>query len=374
MIKSLTLLIFSLHLLAETDIFDLAAKYNKKKSQVTNLEEKKRKTLSELYAIEKETNKIVLQKTELSEKELKLEAELKDLSKQVVKIEKDISEITPMLNERMAMVDQVNNLPWFYSFITSQSLIELDQIFESAAKINEKQGEQLSNFISLLNDLSEKKTQLKNTAREMVIIRKDIELKEDKIAKNHDSKKIALNSIKRHLNKEKKKLIRLKGKGKKLVSKDEFKNLSLLFGADFYDKKGMLPHPIDTPPSHAFGLNQGLIKDYIKLIHKGHFYGTTKFEKVKAVADGRVKLAKHLKGLGKVVIIDHGGKYYTVYGNLKKVSVKKNQIVKPKAVIGETGFDHLQFGQGLYFEIRHFSQPQNPKDWLKQVKSKLAKI
>ena len=120
-------------------------------------------------------------------------------------------------------------------------------------------------------------------------------------------------------------------------------------------------------------MNQGLLADKIQLIHKGYFYEAEPSTLVRAVAQGRVKAVKEIPSLGHLLIIDHGGHYYSVYSNLSKIHVKTNQIVTAKQRLGETGHRHLQMGVGLHFEIRHFSQPQDPEKWLKKRTQKLAR-
>jgi len=76
---------------------------------------------------------------------------------------------------------------------------------------------------------------------------------------------------------------------------------------------------------------------------------------VKAAETGIVKFAgknqKFLKAYGNLVIIQHPEGYQTVYGNLDKVLVKKNQVVKRGDVIGTAGMSGVWARSGLYFDI-----------------------
>ncbi len=364
----------SFSLQASDDVLDLAAKYNKQKNQVVDLEEKRRKTLSDIYAIEKKTNKIVLKKGELDQEKLKLDNEMKKLSQKIVSIESKIYDMTPMLIERLAVVEQMNNLPWFYTLLTSENLAELDQIFKSAKKINEKQAELVVNFLKLVNDLKAKKLKLQQTAKNLLVVKKDIEKQEKAISKNQESKKQFLSRLENVLKSEKHKLKKIKGEGRRKIIEADLQELALLFGTDFFDKKGELPHPIKAPLIQRYGLNEGLKEDYVQLLHKGYFYQASEEKKPHSVSGGRVKFSGPVKGFGQVVILDHGGRYYSTYGYLAKTNLKINDIVKTGQEIGELGYESLQFGKGLYFEIRHFSQPQDPKDWLKDEPSSLATL
>jgi len=76
---------------------------------------------------------------------------------------------------------------------------------------------------------------------------------------------------------------------------------------------------------------------------------------VKAAETGIVKFAgdnqKMLKAYGNLVIIQHPDGYQTIYGNLDKVYVKKNQVVKRGEVIGTAGTTGVWGRSGLYFDI-----------------------
>ncbi len=86
-------------------------------------------------------------------------------------------------------------------------------------------------------------------------------------------------------------------------------------------------------------------------------------EPVKAVADGQAGFAGWVKGYGQVVVIDHGGGYYTVSGHLEDVGVTPGQAIRAGQVIGAAGRAGLS-RPGVYFEIRHRNQALDPRRWL----------
>ncbi len=369
-----SLILSGLSVQAEADLFDLAAEYNSIKKGVTQLESKKRKILSDIYSIERETNLLVLEKNKIDEKKLKLDGELSKISHRIVEIEHQIQGMIPDLMERLNFTEQVNNLPWFYTFLTSQSLAELDHTVQTAHHINSQQSEAVMSFLDLVNDLEKQKVNLNQTAVEIVKTQKTLKAKEKEIAANQLTKKSRLKVLEKNLSAKRKNLKKVKGKGKRALASSLFSDMGLLFGSSFFDQKGSLPHPVELAITHGYGLNQGLLTDNIQLIHKGYFYKTLQTEPVRSVASGRVRFAGRLTGYGFVVVIDHGSRYYTTYANLKQVSTQTGQEIKQNSVVGVTGHNHLQMGMGAYFEIRHFSQPQNPDQWLKKPKDQLATI
>ncbi len=85
---------------------------------------------------------------------------------------------------------------------------------------------------------------------------------------------------------------------------------------------------------------------------------------VKSVYDGRVIYTGWLKGYGQLVILDHGGGFYTLFAYLDKVLKRRGERVakgEDVALVGETG---PYSEPGLYFEIRKKGVPQDPVKWL----------
>ncbi len=89
-------------------------------------------------------------------------------------------------------------------------------------------------------------------------------------------------------------------------------------------------------------------------------------EYVRAAAAGVVEFVSRFSGYGRVVILSHGGRIYTVYGHLLEVFVKKGQEVKAGQRLGSLGEGAFWKGRTLYFEVRVGGEAQNPLRWLRK--------
>lgn len=85
---------------------------------------------------------------------------------------------------------------------------------------------------------------------------------------------------------------------------------------------------------------------------------------VRSVFWGKVVHNDVLRGLGKVVILFHGGDYYTLYAYLSDVTVQTGQEVEKDEPIGHAGYYPEAHGNGVYFELRLHQKPINPLLWL----------
>lgn len=84
---------------------------------------------------------------------------------------------------------------------------------------------------------------------------------------------------------------------------------------------------------------------------------------VEAVHDGTVAHAGPFTGFGTLVILDHGGNHFSLYGYLSSVSVAAGDQVRSGTELGRVG--HAPAGpSALYFELRIDGRAVDPVQWL----------
>jgi septal ring factor EnvC (AmiA/AmiB activator) len=86
---------------------------------------------------------------------------------------------------------------------------------------------------------------------------------------------------------------------------------------------------------------------------------------VRAIHDGAVAFADVFTGFGRLVIVDHGGQTFSLYGNLKDIVVTQGGHVQRGDAVGSVGVAPTG-ATGLYFELRIDGRPVDPLQWLKQ--------
>jgi septal ring factor EnvC (AmiA/AmiB activator) len=69
--------------------------------------------------------------------------------------------------------------------------------------------------------------------------------------------------------------------------------------------------------------------------------------------------------MGNLIIIDHGDGYLSLYGHNESLYKATGEWVEAGDIIGSIGDSGGQSNNGLYFEIRKKSKPQNPTRWCK---------
>lgn len=86
---------------------------------------------------------------------------------------------------------------------------------------------------------------------------------------------------------------------------------------------------------------------------------------VMASADGTVKEVTHSsKGLGNVVVIDHGNGYLTRYAHLENTHVSKGQKVARGQQVGQVGMSGNSFAPHLHYEVLKDTLRLDPLNYL----------
>ena len=96
--------------------------------------------------------------------------------------------------------------------------------------------------------------------------------------------------------------------------------------------------------------------------HKGVDYAAPMGTKVKVTADGTVEFAGKQGGYGNVIMVNHQGRYSTVYGHLSRFAsgLHRGQHVSQGEIIGYVGMTGWATGPHLHYEFRIDGQQTDP--------------
>ena len=103
-----------------------------------------------------------------------------------------------------------------------------------------------------------------------------------------------------------------------------------------------------------------------KILHAGIDIAAPTGTAVKTAAPGEVIYNGWLRGYGRVVVVDHGHGFSTLYAHLSASLVKEGQVVRDGAVIARVGKTGNVTGYHLHFEVRKYGTPVNPINYLKR--------
>ena len=111
--------------------------------------------------------------------------------------------------------------------------------------------------------------------------------------------------------------------------------------------------------SSFFGYRPDPIYNIAKF-HSGVDFSTNLNAEIYATGDGVVDIDKTQWGYGKMVTIDHGYGYKSMYAHLNRFAVRKGQKVKRGQLIGYAGSTGKSTGIHLHYELRKDDVPIDP--------------
>jgi septal ring factor EnvC (AmiA/AmiB activator) len=138
----------------------------------------------------------------------------------------------------------------------------------------------------------------------------------------------------------------------------------------FDSELGKLPMPVTGQITDRFGSRYG----EGDLTRQGITIAVSEGTPVQAIHPGRVVFSDWLRGTGLLVIVDHGQGYMSLYGANQALSKQAGNWVDTGDIVSTSGMtneltgnqENRQASPGMYFEIRHHGEAQNPAQWFSE--------
>ena len=132
-----------------------------------------------------------------------------------------------------------------------------------------------------------------------------------------------------------------------------------------FDSKMKVSAPVKGDVLQTFGRSK--LTNFADMVRsKGIEFSTPEGSDVHVVQNGKVVFAGMMPGYDQVIVVEHGGRSYSLYGRLGTVAVKTGDIVEHDNVIATTSAPDAK-GRNFYFEIRKNGSPVDPKTVLLRV-------
>jgi len=141
-------------------------------------------------------------------------------------------------------------------------------------------------------------------------------------------------------------------------------DLEQILQYSFHQLKKKLPWPVIGKIIKKFGM------EVDPAYHTQTFMNGIEIESsigknVLCIAPGIVRYADWHRSYGEFIIIEHSQGYYSIYGNLGKISVTKGSKIFKNEIIGQVGDIGYKEKNSLFFGLYLGEQPLNPIHWLK---------
>lgn len=130
----------------------------------------------------------------------------------------------------------------------------------------------------------------------------------------------------------------------------------------FASMKGRLDMPVEGRVVSRYGKVRNQ-KYNTEVFNNGIIINARLGEPVKNVYPGKVAYVGWLRGYGQVMIIDHGGGFYTLFAQLSRILKEKGSEAAAAETVALVGDSGPTGSPGLYFEIRQGGVPRDPEAW-----------
>jgi len=127
----------------------------------------------------------------------------------------------------------------------------------------------------------------------------------------------------------------------------------------FVESRGRLPWPLEGSPMNRFGATYSDGNLHRQGIILSAAVGTP----VRAIHPGRIVFSDWLRGSGLLVVVDHGEGYLSLYANAQALIKQKGDWVNRGEALATAGSNGGMEAPGIYFEIRHNGQAEDPAVW-----------
>lgn len=348
---------------AEAIAQDLRMEQQKIESQ----EESRRNVLADLFLINNQLKSLNSERSKIEKNLGKASENVAALTVLIQQMNDRVGQQRMRLRERLKALSKIQGQGYVRMLFSSQSSAERNINMRVLKRITEKEFRMIKSHRENLQVLQAQQEKLAQQESRYLTLKKKLDEKERALAGQIAKKNGVLKTIdsERMLRATRLKRLRISSQRSPDLQEEirKIEAIEELFQEQIFERKGRLRSPVEG----RVVLDYGWLPDEelgTKIRFKGNLIGAKPLMPVNAVFKGKVVLSESLEGYGPTIVVDHGGHYYSVYGNLSDLEVRAGQRVEEGQRIGLTSERHAFFGQGLYFELRHFSDPENPRLWI----------
>ena len=269
------------------------------------------------------------------------------------------------------------------TILTSKNWNEIIYRTKYLKVITEYEKQMISEIKTILNELNFEKTNYESALNKKKRLRNEHQIESKKLDRDKKKKNDYLAQIKKDRTKlqtelkEKQNIFKeietlisklqndeneMKKREKELAKIRSEKKKSTI--GNFASLKGKMPWPVEGKIIAHFGEQKNLELNTVTE-NSGIDIKVMPGTAVEAILDGMITTITYLRGYGNLIIIDHGGGYFSVYANIEKISFAENDYIQQYDILGYIPDDKNNQSR-LHFEIWGNNIKLDPEKWLKK--------
>lgn len=379
----------------EKNLETIEQQLKEKQAQYQHITQREKQLLTELKAIEQQ---IRTYQQQLQQHRAQLEqkrTELEKIEKNLVQFQTSLQRKKALLMKRLRAIYKMGNLGYFTPLLAVASSENMQQQLKYLQIISQQDQQLIADVEKDRQKFLTQKKALERQKQDIVQTQKTIEQEQaqieaqkgqkDQLLKTLQTEKTQYAQMITKLETSREELERLienleerrpkpsikvatpATQGKDVTLPENSAEVIEAYGKYFRSNKGKLLWPVQGKIITTFGnIKIPGTKTYTH--YKGVDIQATKGTPFYAVFKGKVKYADWFKGYGNLIILDHGGNYYTLYAHADQILVNAGDQVDTRQVLGKVGDTDSVKGAHLYFEVRANGKPEDPQRWLAKLR------
>ncbi len=340
-----------------------------KEKKLKEYKKKEGQVIERLNRLEQQLIKENIKVKEINWKISEIKSDIKKSRETINKLNSEINEITTVLEKRLVALYKYHRRNGVRILLSSETYNDFLRQDKLLNEIVSKDYEMIKKSLNKIEDkikheekLGKQKTSLE--IKKDSYFRKTSEIKstkKDKLALLADTRKkkelqiSAINELKKYAEKLQTFIDDLPS------DQSDFKQLE----GNFSLMKGKLSFPVKGKIISGFGRTEHPDL-HTFTFQKGIEIKAPSGMEIKSIFNGKVIYADWFKGYGKMIIINHGDHYYSIYAHADKLFKQTGDIVRKNETVALVGDTNSLNGSCLYFEIRHKGEPLDPLRWLEK--------
>ena len=296
-----------------------------------------------------------------------LDQQRKELETQIAAIAPRIAREKEFLRKRLAVLYRLSGLSYVRMLLSIDDRRDPVQAVSMLSYLVSRDARAVTRFQSTREQLRAHNAELADRLQRLTAARRIVEQRQHAVASARALKERVLSSLRSEGSHSEQKLAELEEKARRLehlLDALSRQNGSAMAATDIRTVQGALPWPVQGKIVEGFG-KQRNAKFSTFTFNSGLKIGAAPGTEVHSVFAGTVLFSQWFKGYGNLVILDHGNRIFSLYGNLKSPAVTVGDRVNAGQAIAGVGESEDAHSGYLYFEIRQDNKPEDPQKWLR---------
>lgn len=296
-----------------------------------------------------------------------LEQDRHQLAERIADLEHTSRTLQRQVSQRLDALYRLGSLGYLRLLLSVSADSNPFEAMSMLAYLISRDGREMQRLKAVEKELAERRTELMDRSAVLERVDNDARRRSAELARVRRQQQALVRKLQQEAERSSARLVQLEEKAKRLERLFDllYTQESAAADHDVRQFRGVLAWPVEGKVISRFG-RQRSDRFATYTMNNGIRIAAAENAEVRAVFPGRVLFARWFRGYGNLVIIDHGQRVFSLYGNTRMSVVQQGDEVRSGQVIATVADgDADELPPHLYFEIREDNRPVDPVGWIR---------